>query len=377
MSELGDVLALLHRPEPRYRTLHAEGTEWRHSALLHEAFTRSIPPGAEVATVWRADGREEPETRLEQWRLWEEPPDRLRAEYAVGDDIATVIFQGPTWWSHSASMGALTNNGAANSSPGKGPGEVLFRPARLLPMLQLTVTGRSEQLGRPAYNVRGEPRPLDRHRDRELHSLGSGADAYELTVDVERGFLLRTEALMGGQPFRRIEVTGLELDVPLHGDVFTPQAPEGEEFEVPHHDRTVPLGQVGAEVPFTVFVPAPAPGILGFVHVADANRRRGTHQHVRLTYFVAQPGGGHGNLWVNESATELTTLIDDAWRQIGDLSILEDSSMGYLRVKVRLVRDGTYIHLETTALSVDELVRIARSLVSLPPSPPVVGPTPP
>jgi hypothetical protein len=49
------------------------------------------------------------------------------------------------------------------------------------------------------------------------------------------------------------------------------------------------------------------------------------------------------------------------------MSIVEDTSGGYLRVKLRLTGDSTHIHLETTAFTTDELIGIARSLVPLPP----------
>jgi outer membrane lipoprotein-sorting protein len=377
MGELGDVLALMHHDGPRYRTLRAEGIEWRHHSLLNEAFLRATPPGATLAFAGRADGAKEPETSSESWRLWEEPPDRLRAEYPVGDDTVSVIFHGQRWWSYSPSMGALTNNGASNSSHGKGPGEILFRPARLLPLLEFTLTGRNEHLGRPAYQLRARPQPLDRHRDRDLHHLGSGADTYELTLDAERGFLLRSEAQRGGRPFRIVELTGVEPDAPLPADTFTPRAPEGDTFALPHRDRTVPLGQVPAQVPFVIFVPDPAPGRLGFVHVADADPRRGDDQHVRLVYLVTQPDGQHGNLWITESAAPKSSHPDDTWHADDDLAIVEDNSMDYLRVKIHLTRDGTHIHLETTALTTDELVTIAHSLVPLPPSPPQLRANPP
>jgi hypothetical protein len=47
-----------------------------------------------------------------------------------------------------------------------------------------------------------------------------------------------------------------------------------------------------------------------------------------------------------------------------------DNSMGELRCKVLLKREGTHIRLESTAMAVHELVALARSLVPLTPGEP-------
>ena len=76
-------------------------------------------------------------------------------------------------------------------------------------------------------------RPLPKNdvlRSFPLHALGTGADEYELIVDEERGFLLRTEARAGGQPFRVVEMTALALDEELAKDLFTLRLPEGQVF---------------------------------------------------------------------------------------------------------------------------------------------------
>jgi hypothetical protein len=44
-----------------------------------------------------------------------------------------------------------------------------------------------------------------------------------------------------------------------------------------------------------------------------------------------------------------------------------DQSMGYLRCKVLLDREGTHIRLESTAMAVHELIALARSLVPFAP----------
>lgn len=110
----------------------------------------------------------------------------------------TAWFRGGTWWSWSLSQGARTNDGRANMGRGKGPGAVLVWPARIVHVLDFELLGTVTVLSRPAYLLRA--RPFTRG-DFDLHSLGGGADEYELVVDAERGFL-RAEARLGGELFR-------------------------------------------------------------------------------------------------------------------------------------------------------------------------------
>ena len=62
------------------------GREWRHYALLNEAFITATPPGALVAKGVRVTGEPEPDQGEETWRLWWQAPDRLRTEFAVGTE---------------------------------------------------------------------------------------------------------------------------------------------------------------------------------------------------------------------------------------------------------------------------------------------------
>jgi hypothetical protein len=101
----------------------------------------------------------------------------------------------------------------------------------------------------------------------------------------------------------------------------------------------------------------------------NAEPRRGVRLSATLSYFVPKPGGGQGNLCVNESAEPDRPLPgaspSEAWRAVDDFLVAADDSMGYLRCKVVLEREGTHIRLESTAMQVHELVDPARSLVPL------------
>ncbi len=375
MAELADVVALLRSPGPRCRTLQAVGREWRHHALLNEAFTAATPPpGALVGGVRMVgggrivstSGEPWPEEGEKAWRWWSEEPDRLKVEFAVGEEIVTAWFQGTTWWSWSPSEGARTNEGRENVRHGKGPGEVLVSPARAARALDFELLGGLSFLARPAWRWRA--RPFTRG-DFDLHALGSGAEDYELVVDAERGFLLRAEARLDAKPFRVLEMTEVVVDAELPASVFVPQAPEGEQFEYFEHDRRLTLEELTAAVPFKVFVPAEAPGRPGFVHVHNPRPRRGTRLSATITYFVPKPDGCYGNLWVHESGEpeRAAPQPTESWRQVEGFLVGADQSMGYVRCKVLLEREGTHIRLESTAMAVHELIALARSLVPLSP----------
>ena len=64
-----------------------------------------------------------------------------------------------------------------------------------------------------------------------LHELGVGADDYMLSIDAERGILLRTEARVREEPFTVIEMTEAEFDVDLPPETFKIDLPNGESFK--------------------------------------------------------------------------------------------------------------------------------------------------
>jgi hypothetical protein len=109
VTELANVVAALRSSGPRWRTLQAAGREWRHNALLNEAFIAATPPPAAPAgaragvhfqgggTIARTASEPEPEEGEEIWRWWSQEPDRLKVEFAVGDETVTAWFQGSTW----------------------------------------------------------------------------------------------------------------------------------------------------------------------------------------------------------------------------------------------------------------------------------------
>ncbi len=235
------VLELMHTSLARWNTAAAEGTEWRSTTLLTEAFTRSIQRDAVPVT----DPSPQPDDPLrdeqeEAWRLFIRRPETYRAEFDVGDERVEAVVKGRWWWSWSPSGGARTNDGRENYHHGLGVGEVLFRPADILAALHFDNPGTAQEIaGRPSFDVRAVPvevnerTPYDGEADyvkSRLHGIGAGADEYRLCVDAETGILLRAQALLKGRPFRLLTITSLSLDRRLDDEIFHIDPPDGRPF---------------------------------------------------------------------------------------------------------------------------------------------------
>jgi outer membrane lipoprotein-sorting protein len=243
MGDLGDVLELLHDAEPRWKTLRAVGRQWRHNTRASEVFERRLaaldashPPGSvvRVSASYTPDESQQsvPDESEDRWRLWIERGGRTRAEFSVGNETVSAVFNGPTWWSWSPSMGGMTNRGATNHGHGLGPPAVLVDTAAVLSAVRLQFLGKGTLLGRDVFRVRGMPRArLGHESDIGLHELGVGAEDYLFSVDAERGVMLRSEARFREQPFTVIEMTEVEFDADLPPEAFTIVLPEGETFE--------------------------------------------------------------------------------------------------------------------------------------------------
>lgn len=233
---LGHLLELLHTSQTKWRTLSAEGSEWRDPPLLTEAFIRTMPARGDLLS------QDEPSYEaqsLEQWRLWIRRPSTYRTTFAVGGDEVTAVIDGDWWWSVSQSMGARTNGGRANHSHGLGPGEPLFSFKTALAALQLEEWSEAEFAERSAARLTARPLPAeertpyddgDYHAISRLHGIGAGADEFELMVDAERGVILRCEARLGGKPFRILEVKTIRFDETFADDTFRLTPPGGDSF---------------------------------------------------------------------------------------------------------------------------------------------------
>jgi hypothetical protein len=232
MSDLGDVLELLHTSSQRWHSLRLAGHEWRHHVRLHLAFERHFASAGGQAlrvVAFRSQTGEqgadyrEPEDGREEWRMWLAKPDRVRTEFEVGTETVTAILIGDRWWSRSPSRYVANADGDPRSSHGRGPQEALVDTARHLGSLRLRVADRTSFLSRPAYSVSATPEAAEPHGfNNSLHLLGLGADVYRLVVDAKLGILLRIQAELEGAPFRVVEVDEVAADEPMDDALFDP-----------------------------------------------------------------------------------------------------------------------------------------------------------
>lgn len=231
MRELGDVLELLHTSPERWDTLQLAGHEWRNLGRFNQAWEKSLAAmqrNSRVVSVRSfapavapGEPRDPPETTVEHWRLWHAKPNKIRTQFPVGADTVTAVFVGTQWWSWSRSRGFLTNTGGLRSSHGLGPAEVLVETPSLLGSLKLQAVRRTTFLSRSAYLVGAIPAKLDEHAPPfVLHALGAGADRYQLVVDAEVGVVWRSQAELGGDAFRVLEVDELGINEPLDEGLF-------------------------------------------------------------------------------------------------------------------------------------------------------------
>ena len=88
--------------------------------------------------------------------------------------------------------------------------------------------------------------------------MDSGADQYELTVDLERGVLLRCAALLESTAFEISEITDVVFDEEIDPALFRLQPPPAEKRrQVPHPSRAPCsfCGKAGHEVDHLVAGP--------------------------------------------------------------------------------------------------------------------------
>ena len=88
--------------------------------------------------------------------------------------------------------------------------------------------------------------------------VGPGADKVDLAVDAERGALLRSEAFLDGEPFRRLEVTEISFG-PIHAETIELVFPGCGACGRMVSAAQAATPRAGAAAPFPVLVPDRVP----------------------------------------------------------------------------------------------------------------------
>ena len=214
MSDVGDLLELLHGAEDRWTTVQA--------------------------TVWVRRGAE----RERRTRLWLAKPDRWRQE----DGEHVSVGRGRLWWESSPELGFMSNQ----SDPDLERGHPLqsfgphLAPAQLIPLLSFVETTRAEQ------ELSARVRPRQTHGS--SFALPEGADEHLLTIDARRGVVLCIESFRDGRPFEVSRLEDVVWDEEIGDDVFELVPPPGVRVRSPRElHRVVTFEEAARFASFAVF----------------------------------------------------------------------------------------------------------------------------
>jgi hypothetical protein len=380
VSDLAELLELMHTSTTRWQTIRAQGWEWRHLVRLQDAWRRMVPRDRSRGTAISAGSEQpKPEDVRAPWRLWLAQPDRVRTEFTVGDDTVTAVIVGETWWSWSRSRTVTTNRGDPHSSHGRGPGDALLHPASILPAVELDIAGRTTFIDRPVLEVVATPSPIDDNDEESsdwrfaTHGLGGGADEYALLVDAQCGVLLRSEARIGGEPFQIIEMRAVAFDEKLAEEVFAP--PPDRDIESTTSPRSVTPMELPDLVPFTVLVPEHPPFGADDVDIHPADPRHGMPEQVHIAYASQFFGEDDRCFWLVEAAEPIREPAAE-WRDADGMRFGEDRDINPPLRIVQLERRGTHVEVRSYSLQMEELLDLAHSLVPLRKDPPPLRATP-
>lgn len=250
-----EFLDLLSTSDLRWNTIRAGGREWRNEPILRDAWearrmqmreegltfttltakrTTLVSGTLSGGLTTRPSDRAEPtpEETEQPWRLWIAPPWR-RAQFVVGGDLIDVVFKGTTWWSNGHGV-SMTNNGQENSRHGEGSGIDLVKTADYAAWLRVQQASSGTWLGRDTIDAAVvTPRAgADFERLSALHGLMIGEpDDLILSVDRERGVLLRTVARFKGSAYRIVEMTEVGFDEDFAPSSFEIEPLPGQEWQ--------------------------------------------------------------------------------------------------------------------------------------------------
>ena len=383
MSELGDLLVLLHGARRRISTVRATLRLWQDLVGRQAALAPLVERGE--VTAYAASDDTDPETQ-ELVRVWLAPPDRAREEREGAARVA--VRRGPLWWHYDPESGAVSNEDEPDVAGGGGESYWwLLDPAPVIGLLEFGRIEPGRRAGRPTWRVRAVPRTLgDAADDWPLLRLAAwGADELRLDVDAERGALLRVESRFEGRPIEVSEVLEIGFDEVFAPGTFVFTPPPGETVRSirsePGVRTRLTIEQAVALAPFTVWIPARVPADweveIGF---AEASDRPPIAPHVHLHYRAAD--GTHG-VSIAESPAghpgehdEYDHARPGPWRAVEReqrrMQVREPAE-NWQPAQVRMELDGTRILMHSRDLGADALADLAAGLVPAPSVPPRLG----
>jgi outer membrane lipoprotein-sorting protein len=375
MTELGDLLELLHTGGVGDATVRATIVTWTHLERSSKAFqAMAEEQGSALFSAYGPVDTEVPEETTSTFRIWIAPPDRAREEH----DDSIAVCRGRLWWRYSPDEGAVSNEEEPEVRTNVAEGfKHLLDPGSLLGVVTLEPAGRGEVNGREVVLATARARnPGDEEERWTRHELGFGADEWRLAVDAERGVLLRLESLRGGEPFSRSEIVELAIGEPIDDDVFVFVPPPGEELQpLDHHPvhHSLAPDELARLAGFAVFVPdRVADGWEVDLALHGGSERGG----VAPTAFVNLRS--EDGLWSATIAQTVGESDDGPFDALDQPTHWRTETRGGLELRLReppeswataLVRteiEETRIQITSNTLGVDRLADLAGRLVRAP-----------
>src|SRR4029078_11147019 len=174
-----------------------------------------------------------------------------------------------------------------------------------------------------------------------LVGLGRGPAHLELAVDAERGALLRADARLRGEPFRRLEVTEIAFG-PIHAEAIEPELPPGVVASGWLRPERLPLHELQRAAPFRVLAPARIPDGWRLVESLFTAARAHPAIEAEVSLVYASPDGAY-MVVVGQRAASSTRHDWLEWTRDGELALAPSGEHAEPPYHVRVERDGTLV----------------------------------
>lgn len=230
MSELGDVLELLHGAAGRVRTLTATLLVWydeERGMRAAEAAQQRAGDGP-VAVLYHAGrGAPPPPRRYEQQTLVHyHHPGRYRLHRQATTHVHRThdvlqVCDGEREWTYVAAERKAYVQAAGQQELLR-----LLDPSWLVAACVLSVAGRSAYEGRLAVELDGRPRP-DPEALHVGHHMDWGAEGLRAVLDAKTGLLLSLTSRFDGEPYKVERLTDVLVNQPVDDELFRFTPPQG------------------------------------------------------------------------------------------------------------------------------------------------------
>lgn len=222
MSDLGDLLELIHCAHAKLSTLEAEYRDWmKPRPSLRVSIERSELGEPQIR--WRGGGPFM-RTVAASRRIWLHAPDRVRVEVMYGRQLVRIgVRDGADWLRWHRVAGVMSGN-LSDVVGGRSviaPALVfppLIQPAQLLAALRFEPVGKGTRAGREVLAARARARHS---------SVAAQTLSHEFEFDAEHGTILRRATFEEGEPVSVTEAVAVRYNDPIEPKRFELVPPDG------------------------------------------------------------------------------------------------------------------------------------------------------